>query len=59
MTEAVAEDGAIEAIQPGTGVENSVEDYKPSNTEYKNAGPGLGGVLRAMAAVGRYLDKME
>ncbi len=37
----------------GTGIKGSPDGYVPSDTDYEGAGPGVGGVLRAIAAVAK------
>ncbi len=37
----------------GTGIKGAPDGYVPSDTDYEGAGPGVGGVLRAIAAVAR------
>lgn len=56
LARVIEDDGTILFIQPGTGIKSNEDGYIPRNTEYENAGPGVGGVLRAIAAVGRILD---
>jgi len=47
-------DGTILSICEGTGVMSNVADYEARGTAYTNSGPGLGGVLRAIAAYGSF-----
>ena len=46
----VASDGSIGGIVGETGIKDSAAGYQPRQTDYRNAAPGLGAVLRAMAA---------
>ena len=44
-------DGTVHDIIGETGIKNTSDDYQPESTKYMNAAPGLGAVLRALAAV--------
>ena len=44
-------DGTIHAIIGETGIKDKTDDYSPKSTKYMDAAPGLGAVLRAIAAV--------
>jgi len=48
----VNDDGTINGIIGGTGIQDTEEDYAPDNTDYSKASPGVGAVLRAIAEVG-------
>ena len=50
----VLPDGEVLYIQPGTGIKADESGYEPRDTEYENCSPGLGAVLRAIAAAGRF-----
>lgn len=54
LSSTVEADGTISGIIGGTGIKNSEEDYVPDSTEYRKAGPGVGGVLRAVAAMEQF-----
>ena len=54
LADTVQQDGAIEGIIKGTGIKNSEDGYDTTENSYNRAGPGVGGVLRAIAAAGRY-----
>ena len=44
-------DGTVHDIIGETGIKNTSEDYCPKSTKFMDAAPGLGAVLRALAAV--------
>ena len=54
----VKDDGVIEGIIGGTGIQDTEDDYSPDNTDYSKASPGVGAVLRAIAEVG-LLQKIQ
>ena len=44
-------DGTVHSIIGETGIKDNADDYAPQTTKYMNAAPGLGAVLRAVAAI--------
>ena len=34
-----------------TGIKDTMDDYEPKSTKYMDSAPGLGAVLRALAAI--------
>ena len=51
LKSAIDFDGSIKNIIGETGIKDTSEDYEPETTKYCDSAPGLGAVLRAVAAV--------
>ena len=51
LKERIDFDGTISGIIGETGIKDTAEDYGPQNTKYSHSSPGLGSVLRAVAAI--------
>lgn len=47
-------DGTVLDIIGETGIKDSAEDYDPESTRYEDSAPGIGAVLRAIAAVANF-----
>ena len=54
IADRVNEDGTVELVLGGTGIQNDEASYAPSTTDYRVSAPGMGGVLRGMAAAARF-----
>ena len=51
LKSAIDFDGSVKNIIGETGIKDTPEDYEPETTKYRDSAPGLGAVLRAVAAV--------
>jgi len=54
LQKAIQSDGIVTGICEGTGVGPNVDWYNQRSTDYTKSSPGLGSVLRAIAAYERY-----
>ncbi len=51
-------DGTIGDIIGETGIKDYQENYAPDNTNYENSSPGIGAVLRALAALSQHREEL-
>jgi len=58
ISSTIASDGVVSGICEGTGIGSNVDFYQKRSTNYLVSSPGLGSVLRAIAAYQRYSMKM-
>ena len=54
LKNAIDFDGLIRNIIDETGIHDTSEDYEPETTKYCDSAPGLGAVLRAVAAIVKF-----
>ena len=54
LKNAIDFDGLIRNIIGETGIHDTSEDYEPETTKYCDSAPGLGAVLRAVAAIVKF-----
>ena len=47
-------DGTVRDIIGETGIKDNAEDYNPESTRYEDSAPGIGAILRAIAAVANF-----
>ena len=58
LKNAIDFDGLIRNIIGETGIHDTSEDYEPETTKYCDSAPGLGAVLRAVAAIVKFNNSL-